>query len=48
MLADLFKRATEAAISAIVIVVATTLSEELARMLRDADRIQGSAPKKKF
>jgi hypothetical protein len=47
MLADLLKRAAEAAIGAIVVVVAATLSEELARMLRDADRGQGSEPKSK-
>ena len=47
MLADLLKRAAEAAISAIVVVLAATLSEELARMIREADTSQGSASKSK-
>jgi hypothetical protein len=48
MLSNLWKRAAEAAIAAIVVVVATMLSEELAAMVRDSDPDQGSEPEKKF
>jgi len=46
MLFDLLKRAAEAAIGAIVVVVAATLSEELARMIRQADSDQESESEK--
>jgi hypothetical protein len=47
MLSDLWKRAAEAAIGAIVVVVAATLSEELARMIRETDPSKGTEPKSK-
>jgi hypothetical protein len=47
MLSDVWKRAAEAAIGAIVVVVAATLSEELARMIRQANPGPGSEPKSK-
>jgi hypothetical protein len=48
MLSSLWKRAAEAAIAAIVVVVATMLSEELAGIARASDPDQGSEPEKKF
>jgi hypothetical protein len=44
VLSDLWKRAAEAAIVAVVMVIAATLSEELARMVREAHPGRGSGP----
>jgi hypothetical protein len=46
MLSAVLKRAAEAAIAAIVVVVATMLSEELAGMIRDADPDRRSEPER--
>jgi hypothetical protein len=46
MISVLWKRAAEAAIAAIVVVVGATLSEELARVIRQASPGQGSETEK--